>query len=91
MQLFSQALADGLECDYFYNKAQCDIPDLAAMTHGRFKSQVLIYLPTWVCLFSLFLGRKDATTQRACATNVHGLGLKIGSVVGDRLHELVPA
>ncbi|CAE7630192.1 rsgI3, partial [Symbiodinium microadriaticum] len=24
--------ADGLECDYFYGKAQCDVPDLAVLT-----------------------------------------------------------
>ena len=28
-------LADGLECDYFYDKSQCQVPDLGALTPGK--------------------------------------------------------
>ena len=28
-------LVDGLECDYFYDKSECHVPDLGALTPGK--------------------------------------------------------
>ena len=35
LTLFWQHLSDGLECDYFYHQAQCQVPNLAALMPGR--------------------------------------------------------